>query len=447
MANESVKVTITPHRQMLPADSTEQTLFVMLKLKPNKDVASSRPPTNFVCAIDTSSSMDETVSGGKTKRQIVIEALHGLIQNSASLTQNDYIGIVQFDSNSSAVLPLTPAPQTQAIAPAIDNLRNYSGGTYMGDGLEQSLRLFPSKNQAMSSRRLLLFTDGETFDPDVCENVAAQFGDENIPITAIGVGNEFKEDLLTAIVNPNGGRVIRVVPGSAIGTEVSLANLPQEILGTLNEAQKDVVTDLTMNINTVRGVRLTRLLRAYPTFAEFSLDKRPYAIGNATADDETIFILEFKIDSRPASKVSIARVGITYSIPGQNRVDEFPVQNLVVQFVAGQMGVQVDKEVMGFVQQCNITKIVEEATQLAAHSPEKATEKLEMAHKMTVRLGNKELSESLNQGLDELRKTRRLSPGTSKTVKLGAKGKTVRMGGDINDEIPSEEAIRRATGT
>lgn len=195
-----------------------------------------------------------------------------------------------------------------------------------------------------------------------------------------------------------------------------------------NEAINDAVTNLFISVKSIQGVQLNRLMRAYPSFFEFSLESQPYAVGNAAANDETIFILEFKIESRPASNVSIARVGITYSIPGQKRVDEFPVQNLVVQFVAGQMGVQVEQEVMSYVQQCNITRMVEEATQLAVHAPEKAAEKLEMAHKMTVRLGNQELSESLNQRLDELRKTRKLSAGTSKTVKLGAKGKTVRMG-------------------
>lgn len=447
MANDSVHVSITPHRQMLPADSTEQTLFVMLKLKPTKEVASSCPSTNFVCAIDTSGSMDEVASGGKTKREIVIEALNSLLTQSDSLTQNDYLGIVQFDNNASAVLPLTSTDTTQEISEAINDLRNYSGGTEMGKGLRESLRLFAQVGQTMSSRRLLLFTDGETFDPEDCKALATDFSDQNIPITALGVGDTINDDLLLDLAGMTGGNAMHVVSGSAIGTQVAIADLPQTILGVFNEAQKDVVTNLELSVKTVQGVRLTRLLRAYPSFAEFSLERKPYAVGNATANDQTIFILEFKIDSRPVRNVSIARVGITYSVPGQNRVDEFPVQNLQVQFVAGQLGVQVDKEVMNYVQQCNITKMVEEATQLAEYAPEKATEKLEMAHKMTVRLGNKELSESLNQGLDELRKTKKLSAGTSKTVKLGAKGKTVKMGEDINDEIPSEEAIRRATGT
>jgi Ca-activated chloride channel family protein len=54
---------------------------------------------------------------------------------------------------------------------------------------------------------------------------------------------------------------------------------------------------------------------------------------------------------------------------------------------------------------------------------------------------------SLNQASDELRKTQKISPGTRKTVKMGSRGKTVKMsGGDINDQL-SDENIRKLTGT
>ncbi|MFM6202299.1 MAG: VWA domain-containing protein, partial [Dolichospermum sp.] len=71
---------------------------------------------------------------------------------------------------------------------------------------------------------------------------------------------------------------------------------------------------------------------------------------------------------------------------------------------------------------------------------------LETARRMTVKIGNQAMIESLNQGVEELRKTRKISPGTRKTVKMGAKGKTVKMGGDINAEL-SEEQIRNISGT
>lgn len=56
------------------------------------------------------------------------------------------------------------------------------------------------------------------------------------------------------------------------------------------------------------------------------------------------------------------------------------------------------------------------------------------------------MEKSLNGAQQELRKTQKISSGTRKTVKIGAKGKTVKMSSDINSEF-SEEEMRQLTGT
>jgi Ca-activated chloride channel family protein len=64
---------------------------------------------------------------------------------------------------------------------------------------------------------------------------------------------------------------------------------------------------------------------------------------------------------------------------------------------------------------------------------------------MTQNVGNTSLSESLSSAQDELRKTRNISSGTRKTIKMGSKGKTVKMAGGFDeDPLISEEEIQRA---
>jgi Ca-activated chloride channel family protein len=200
-------------------------------------------------------------------------------------------------------------------------------------------------------------------------------------------------------------------------------------------------------VKTVKGVELTRIVRAYPTQAEFPINQDPHPIGNAIANDETIFILEFTINNRPAGRVRIAQVGMTYDIPGQKIRGELPPENLIIQFIPGQQNAaQVNQEVMDYVQQCNIANLVDQATKIAEQDPQKAEQILETARRMTVKIGNKDMTESLNNAQEELRKTRKISDGTRKTVKMGAKGKTVKMGDDIN-EMLSEAEMRKLTGT
>ena len=459
-----LNVQIAPHREFLPADSSEQKLFVMLKLRPKKEVANTRLPTTFVFLIDTSGSMREVVvgevvptgntftvdgqeymgvTGGETKIGIVIESLNRLI-HSGKLTASDRIAIVKFDDSASTLIGLTPATQTSQLESAIEQLREFSGGTRMGAGLRGALSLLSGQN--MTIRRTLLFTDGQTFDEDVCRAIASEFASNNTPITALGVG-EFNENLLTYLSDTTGGIPLHIVaeenPG---GAAVSISKLPDTIIQEFTQAQQEVITNLALTVKTVKGVKLTRIVRAYPSQAEFSLTQDPYPIGNAVGNDETVFILEFSMESRAASRVRIAQLGLTYDVPGQNRRGELPPANLLVQFVAGQVAAQVDQEVMGYVQQCNISQLVGDATRIAESNPLKAQELLETARRMTVRIGNDAMTQSLNQAQDELRKTRRLSDGTRKTVKMGSKGKTVKMGGDINDEL-SEEQIRNLSGT
>ena len=459
-----LNVAIAPHREFLPADAPEQKLFVMLKLRPTKEVASTRPSTTFAFVIDTSGSMYEAVTGdpqltGRTfkidgnqyqevtgvesKIDIVIQSLLNLVR-SGKLNQSDRVSIVQFDDQASTIIGLTPATEVKKLEEAIAKLRNFSGGTRMGLGLRQALNML--SNQDMTCRRTLLFTDGQTFDEEQCRDLAKQFATNNIPIAALGVG-EYNEELLISLSDTTGGRLLHIVPENATGTQVSITDLPQAIAEEFNQAQQEVITNLAMTVKTVKGVKLTRIVRAYPSQAEFPLTQEPYHIGNAAANDETVFILEFAVESRAASRVRIAQIGLTYDVPGQNRRGELPPQNLVAQFVAGQnFSAQVDQEVMSYVQQCNIAQLVGEATKVAEQNPQRAEELLETARRMTQRIGNQAMAESLTEAQEELRKTRRISSGTSKTIKMGSKGKTVRIGGDINDVL-LEDQIRQLSGT
>ncbi|MFN7502588.1 MAG: vWA domain-containing protein, partial [Dolichospermum sp.] len=324
----NININITPHREFMPADTAAQKLFVMLKLRPTKEIARSRPSTTFTFVIDTSGSMYEIilgeskptgiiyeqdgkkyekVIGGKSKIDLVIESLLALVR-SGKLTTSDRIAIVQFDDHASQIIGLTSATEINHIETAIEKLREFSGGTRMGLGLRTAYDIL--SEQQMTVRRTLLFTDGQTFDEDQCRSISSNFATNNIPITALGVG-EFNEDLLTHLSDTTGGKLLYIVPGKAIGTQISILDLPDKIIDEYSQAQQEVITNLALTVKTVKGVELTRIVRAYPTQAEFPINQDPHPIGNAIANDETIFILEFTINNRPAGRVRIAQVGMT----------------------------------------------------------------------------------------------------------------------------------------
>ena len=102
---------------------------------------------------------------------------------------------------------------------------------------------------------------------------------------------------------------------------------------------------------------------------------------------------------------------------------------------------------MGYLQQCNIAQLVSEAARASeSGNSQRAEELLETARRMTQRVGNEAMTKSLLGAEEELRKTRKISPDTRKTIKMGAKGKTIKMGTSLDDEI-SEEQMRQISGT
>jgi Ca-activated chloride channel family protein len=299
-------------------------------------------------------------------------------------------------------------------------------------------------SQDMSSRRILIFTDGHTFDEDKCQELAQQFGNRNIPITALGIG-DYEENLLIHLSDTTGGRVLHVIPENNEGTAVSINDLPNQIIEDFSQAQQSVITNLALTVKTVQGVQLTRVVRAYPELAEFPLNQEDsLPIGNATAKEETVFLLEFTADSRPASRVRLAQIALTYDVPGKNRRGEFPPQNVVVQFVEGQMGAAVNQEVSAYLQQCNIAGLIKKATELADVDPVKTQKLLETARNMTVKLGNSKMTRVLDNVQQELNSTGTISLDSRKTVVVGSKGKTIAWSGDPNTD---EDKFRQISGT
>jgi len=445
-----LNLTLTPHREYLSANTPLQKLFLMLKVQPDRDLASATPDTTVVVVVDTSGSMRDTVHDSQrgtalSKLDIVIQTLTEMITTEV-LGARDRIALVQFDDQATLLLSPTPASQQTSVIAAIESLRAYSGGTYMAKGLHQALTTLQNNRSNTNSCRLLLLTDGETFDEDDCKALIGQFSTANLPITALGVGDDFNEDLLNSLSDAAGGRSFHVVMDQAQGTQVNLRDLPATIREEFNLAKAEVITNLALSVKTVRNVQVTRVMRAYPSYTEVDTQTHPYHLGNASVQDSPVFIVEFAIENRPEARVRLAQIGLSYTIPGKNMTGELPPEDMVVQFIAGEgLAVQVEPEVMHYVQQCNLDKMVKEAAQVAEADPARAEQLLENARRMTQRVGNNLMDASLASAQDELRKTQRISSSTRKTIKMGSKGKTVKMEGDIDDI--SDDLIQRFTGT
>jgi Ca-activated chloride channel family protein len=442
----------------------------MLKLIPQADIAKTRSPVALALVIDTSSSMQEFVDQKKAEKEISRRGLKGQQEKTKDgtyqsfnlsqdtklkqaikagqtliddqrLIQEDKVTVIHFDDEGKTLLPLTTLSNKQDAYQAISELDRYSGGTQMSQGMlcaQKELSELP----AQEAKRVLILTDGRTFDESECESLASQFAKSNTPLITIGIGEYYNEELLLKLSEISQGRPYHLEEISQLSEIFKL-----EVGSTV----KEVVTNLQATISTVKGVKLESIARVYPSLSEVDItNSKKCMLGNIIAGDYTVFILELIVSKieRPPSRVRIAQVGLVGNAPALGRREEFSVLDLFIEFTTDEKAWgDVDDEVLGYVQQKNLDRITLSALQQVSVNPQKAQQALETAKNITKTQGNSAATKMLENASDELNKTGTISPKTLKTLRLGGRTKTIRMGETQQmDNMLSPDEIRRATG-
>jgi Ca-activated chloride channel family protein len=468
-------VKIIPHRNYLMADTPEQKLFIELKLgtRHNTPDSNSNAPLSVAFVVDTSGSMREIISGstaqtggtqtidgntynvvtgGNSKIGIITEGLKKII-NSDKLKNSGRISIIKFDDTAKVLLPFIGADDKNKtlISEAIDDLMKYSGGTNMGAGLKETFGLISKET---GNKKIILFTDGQTSDEDLVKEISSELAKENIPVTAIGIGEDWNEELITFITDKTQGKPFyAAVESSAVqknagksDTDIAInpSEIPETMLKVLDSAVNETITRLSLSINTVKDVVIDRITKVYPEVSEVDTEIKPHSLGNLTSKENAVYIIETTIPERKPLKSRLMQISLTYDTPGADYRDENPPEDVIVEFTMDAAKVSIiNQEVMEWVQQRNIGGLLEKAIKESADNPFNASKTLDMAKRMTIKLGNSAMTKIIEQAQNEIEKNKTLSRGTSKTLRIGSKTKTVKIG---KENGLSDEQIRKLSG-
>jgi uncharacterized membrane protein len=152
------------------------------------------PLGSLVLVLDHSGSM----TGQKV--EICKAAAAGAVR---MLSQRDQVGIVIFDAATEWLVPLGPAQDKDAICRRISGI-GAGGGTIMGPAMDKALTAL--KDIKKGIRHVILLTDGQTADRELCGRLGADMAAAGITVSTVAVGPDADTRLLHDIAVQGQGR-------------------------------------------------------------------------------------------------------------------------------------------------------------------------------------------------------------------------------------------------
>ncbi|HEX7664190.1 MAG TPA: VWA domain-containing protein [Polyangiaceae bacterium] len=174
-----------------------------------------RPPLDLALVLDTSGSMEG---------QPMTDARAACARLLDLASDGDFVSIVTFGSHAKVIVPavrMTKESREKAKL-ALDGTKA-EGTTDMAGGLAEGLAqirapLATSPEMATAIQRVVLVGDGVPNDPASVLSLAESAGAEHVPVTVLGLGNDFDETLMTAIAQRSAGTYHFVDDASRVAT-------------------------------------------------------------------------------------------------------------------------------------------------------------------------------------------------------------------------------------
>jgi Ca-activated chloride channel family protein len=427
-----VQLDCTLNKPHLPVLKTQQLVYVYIEAKADEGIAAVRNPLNLAMVLDKSGSMegDKIVNLRKAAKNVI-----------GMLDEDDYVSITAFSDRVFKIAPSQAASDRSALEAVIDSIRD-GGGTAMSGGMEQGLKELEKYLAPERINRMLLLTDGQTFgDEDECRKLGAKMGTKEIVIQALGLGEDWNEDLLDEVAEASGGNA-------------DFIETPDEIADFFREAvqrmQATVVQNAYLILRLVNGIVPRQVWRVTPMIE--NLGYRPLSdedvqvdLGEMDKDVGISLLVELLVSPRPEGTFRIAQAEISYDVPALNLVAEKAKMDIMLDFTTdAQEAKEYDAETMNLVEKVTAFKLQTRALRAAKMGDtEGASKQLRAAATRLLQVGEKKLAEAALEEAQNLEEKGEMSSAGSKklryaTRKLTRKPRAAQEAAEGSDEETSE---------
>jgi len=415
MAND-LTLTCRLNKAHLPVMNTQQLAYVLIDAVPGASMAQVQMPLNLSLVLDKSGSMQ-----GK-KIQSLREAAKLVVDR---LGPQDTISIVAFSDRKYLIAGSQPVTDKGALEKKIDRIRD-GGGTAISGGMNQGLTELGKATSPDRISRMLLLTDGQTFgDEKKCRKLAQKAGDQAIPVIALGLGDDWNEDLLDSIAAASGG-------------VADFIDSPNKIITFFDQAvqsmQDSVVQNAQMVLRLASGVTPRQVWQVLPMIS--NLGYRPLSdrdvqvtLGEMEKGQPRSLLVELLIGPRPAGTYRVAQAEIIYDVPGLNLSGEKVRSDILLSFTANAAKAKhYEPEVMNIVEKVTAFKLQTRALEEAKMGNiDGASQKLRAAATRLLEIGEEDLAQSALEEAENLETSGQMSSHGTKKLRYETRKLTQRL--------------------
>jgi Ca-activated chloride channel family protein len=412
MSRPSISVRMTPGRPAAAQSDDQQISYLLIEASPAAIPESEiNLPVNICLILDRSSSMR-----GERLHQVK-EACNHIV---GKLTRQDYFSVVAFNDRAEVVVPSQRPNDRDAIKRAIGMIEA-RGGTEMATGMQMGFQEVARPMLSRGVSRLVLLTDGRTYgDESRCVEIARRAQAKGIGITALGVGDEWNEDLMETIAASENSRTEYITNAQQI-----MAVFSEE----LSRLQNVVAQKVELRFHMHPEAEVRSLYRVRPFIAP--LTAQPHSetlwrlpLGEWVGRDDQIFLLEMVMPPLPPGPQTVMRLEMSYEVPSvssQPMLSQVDIQLPVKP--AEQIRPDVDGVVKHWLERTVAYPLQASAwEQVEQGNIEEATKKLRMAGTRLLESGQTALAETVQEEATRLLRSGTASDEGRKRIKYGTRG-------------------------
>ena len=314
------------HRSSIAVAGESAASYALIKLIPSGlgGAGASKPMgLNLALVLDVSGSMYEEDGTGIPRLKRVQDAAIAAIQK---LKPDDTMTIVAFAHNALTLLPPTKISEKEKIEEVIRKIDMYDvdpGGTAMNDGMRLALEEVEKLAGPGQLSQVLVLTDGETSGEQECRQLAERAQKNKIHLTMIGVGIDWKANLIKDLAKISEGKWLYIDVNDAKEAERIFVEEMETLAAT-------AFMNVEMHVRPMKDIKIKRIRQVVPEIKEMQTtepEERHLVaqLGALQKDQSSRFVLDLSLPKRPDGKYVIAQLELTYDLGMGTRESTGPI--------------------------------------------------------------------------------------------------------------------------